>query len=250
MSVYEFGEELLSSKDLDPVYVLLWEAGLPRPVLERWLIAYWAFYHVGTASWITDQPDYWGAFRRAAESKEWPRSSERRHFRGENARKSTDYLVSRGLPGLYGDILGPRVGIGELMATVQRKWVGFGPWIAFKIGDMLERLGLREVSFDDGAMFLFDSPKEGAQLVYEMEDCPEDVVGHLVDYFSYADAPPRYERKVNCQEVETTLCKFKSYMGGHYHLGEDIESCRRGLLRFSRSKTAQALFSAGRKSLW
>ena len=54
LSVYDFGAQLLETKDLDPVYVMLHEADLGKPTLYRWLIAYWAFYHCGTAAWASN----------------------------------------------------------------------------------------------------------------------------------------------------------------------------------------------------
>ena len=41
------------------------------------------------------------------------------------------------------------------------------------------------------------------------------------------------------------------YQNGHYHIGEDIQSCRKGLLRFARCSTAQTLIQAGKRgNLW
>ena len=126
--------------------------------------------------------------------------------------------------------------------------------------DMLERLGIREVNFDDGAMFLFKSPREGAELLWSIERGEEVATKetkqqyavdqilnhHLGTYLT----PPRFERSINVQEAETILCKWKSYMGGRYKVGEDVESCRESLHKFPRSKTAQQLLKVGRDSLW
>ena len=255
MSVFQFGEQLLKLNDLDPVYVVLWNAQLDPIKLRRWLVAYWCFYHVGTSSWIVDQLDYWKAMLTAAKSKEWPRSRERRHFRGENARKSVYYLRSRGSVALFDDLERTDGSISEIMKAVQR-WVGFGPWIAFKVADMVERMGLIKVHFDNGAMFLFDSPKEGAKMMAEIEGGPIDnyqswAVKTLIEHFKLRMAPPRYERRFNAQEAETVLCKWKSYMGGHYHLGEDVESVYKGLELFSTCSTSKQLIEGGKEGkLW
>lgn len=42
----------------------------------------------------------------------------------------------------------------------------------------------------------------------------------------------------------------KSYGNGHYHIGEDIASCRKGLLRFAKVQTSQDLLKAGKGNLW
>jgi hypothetical protein len=258
MNIYEFGEQLLKTNDLDPVYVMLHEARLDRRLLRHWLLAYWGFYHVGTASWITEQPDYWTAFEQAAGSKDWPRCHERRHFRGANAAKSTAWLRKRGVDALFQPLIGIEAPLADVMKYVQT-WVGFGPWIAFKVADMLERLSLAKIKFNNAAMFLFDSPRDGAALMWELDGGKETsaevkqiwAVDRLTDHFKSVKAPPRYDRPVNAQEAETILCKFKSYQGGHYRIGEDIEATRRGLLRFAKCRLSQRLLAAGKISgLW
>lgn len=268
LSCYEFGRELLKRNDLDPVYVLLHEAQLDLERLERWLLGYWCFYHVGTASWVTsvtNEPAYWLRMRMAAADKQYPRCHERRHFRGELASKSVEWLARRGVRELFRPLrLSQAYPLSEVMEYV-KTWVGFGPWIAFKVADMLECLGLCRVVFDTGAMSLFDSPRKGAALLWATEhrgrppvkgEVEGWAVNRILDELSLIDgkppfAPPRYERPLNCQEAETILCKWKSYRGGHYQIGEDVTGCKRGLLRFPHYSLSQDLHRAGRRSgLW
>lgn len=266
LSVYEFGEALLNARDLDPVYTILHHGKLSN--LKEYLLAYWCFYHVGTASWIVDQPDYWKAMETAAGSKDWPRSSERRHFRGNNAIQSVAYLKSKGVYDLFKPLTAySSIPVARVMRLVQ-EWAGFGPWIAFKVADMLERLGLCEVRFNSGAMFLFDSPKEGAELAWEKygkgnrpEHVGEWAVASILSHLALPKtrsklegrglAPPDYGRLLGVQEAETILCKWKSYLGGHYKIGEDVESVHKGLERFKDCRTSQRLMEAGREGkLW
>ncbi len=262
LNIYDFGQQLLETNDLDPVYVMLHNAQFERERLKKWLLAYFCFYHVGTASWIIEQRDYWKAMEAAAGSKDWPRSSERRHFRGNNAEESVRYLKRKGIDLLFAAFEDPpRSGLDvqQVMDWVQQ-WVGFGPWIAFKVADMVERLGICKVSFDSGAMFLFKSPREAAEMLYEVErgekaksieQAGSYAVNAILERLGESLAPPRYERKINVQEAETVLCKWKSYLSGHYEVGEDIEAVKKGLLRFSRCKTSQELYQAGKKGrLW
>jgi hypothetical protein len=227
----------------------------------------------------------------AAGSKDWPRCHERRHFRGETALKSVAYLKGRGTEALWRDLTGPlapapRTAKAVIASVTQ--WYGFGPWIGFKVADMLERLGLVEVRFDLETAMYEGSPTEGAKLLWDLEGQPHAgsgdaagawAVGRVLaelgakalrpvrgeDRLTAHDraevkafqgrlagyAPPRYERPINVQEAETILCKWKSYMGGHYRLGEDVEGLRQGLLRFARCRLAQRLLRAGKGAgLW
>lgn len=269
LSVYEFGRQLLETRDLDPVYVMLWEAKLDPDLLRHWLLAYWCFYHSGTASWVCSiRADYWTRMEIAAASKEYPRCPERRHFRGDNARKSVAYLASQGIERLWKPFSiwndhCVSVPVAAVMREVQ-EWTGFGPWIAFKVADMLERLNLVPVQFDDSAAFLFDSPREGAKLMWETEGCPSDgfnqegvwaiesILGQNTNLgLRRYKAPPRYERIINSQEAETILCKWKSYMAGRYEVGEDIEALHKSLLRFPCCAMTGVLIKAGKRGgLW
>lgn len=262
LGAVEFGRQLVLSEDLDPVYVMLHKAKLPPQVLRKWLVAYWCFYHVGTASWITDHPKYWPALHKAAASKDYPRSSERRHFRGAFAIKAAELLEERGVDGIFGEF--DRAAYERRVLTLEdvmdyvKEWYGFGDWIAFKVADMLERLNLCRVAFTEVDTFLFDSPKKGAALVQNLHakcdcnskithhhNCPRVRPGWALDYLQenlgHLEAPPRKERKLNGQEYETVLCKFKSHWEGGYHVGKDITEVRHGLEKFQRCKTAQLL---------
>ena len=258
MGVFEFGRKLIESKDVDPVYVLLWNCPEVQTVLKRWLIAYWCFYHMGTSSWIADggsENRFWGKMEQAAASKEFPRCPERRHFRGQNAVKSVSYLRYHGIDKLF-EPFEDGMAAREVMKEVQ-KWVGFGPWISFKVADMLERLDLARIVFKSEDVYLFDSPKEGAERMraelgvgVDDEDLQTWAVETLTEEFRDLTAPPNHQRLVGPQEAETVLCKWKSYLNGSYRLGEDIESCRNCLLRFAKTKLSQDLLRAGRNVLW
>lgn len=302
MSVYDFGKSLLATRDIDPVYVLLWEVwrghmeenGGGRP-LHEWLLPYFCFYHIGTASWIAESngtSEYWTRFRAAAASKEYPRAHERRHFRGKAAINAVEALYEAGVSGWWQSVLGPaysdssqRLLLGPLMTEVQR-WPQFGPWIAFKVADMIERLGLAKIEFPVSSLSFFDSPQEGAERLVEIEGlrmvpvaynsaeewATERILTTLASRLTKSKdkswgrpgltpakteklhlvlAPPRYERAINAQEAETILCKWKSYLGGQYHIGEDIAACKTALLKFPRLRLSQRLLAAGRTTqLW
>jgi len=251
----EFGKDLLDSNDLDPIYVMLFESNLKGFKLYRWLLAYWCFYDSGTACWIVDSPKYWETMKRAAQTTWVPRGVERRHFRGDLATNSIDYLTSVGLDRLVSPFIeNDRLTYQQVMNTVVG-WVGFGPWIGFKIADMLECLQIVNIEFSVENVFLFSSPLEGARRLAEELDVPvynnvelsEWAVETISEELNRYYAPPGYKRMVGVQEVETVLCKWKSHLNERYQIGDDTNKLYKSLKRFKTSKTAQHLLSACRK---
>lgn len=273
LDIKPFGRSLIESLDLDPVYCMLVKARdtyLGRAQLFRFLVAYWCFYNVGFAAWASEYAGqaFWTALRTAARNTDdepapnggrWPRGAERRHFRGEQATRPVAEMEAR-----YGDfpenmvvacILGmdsttdslacmlnerPKVTCAEVFGHA-KSHRGFGPWISFKVADMVDRLGLAEVSFDNSAIFMFDDPAKAAELAWAKYVGPVErskhtvlerrdlVVADLIKTFSDLEAPPLGDRPINIQEVETVLCKWKSHCNGHYPLGNDTHEIHEGL---------------------
>jgi hypothetical protein len=250
LSLVEFGRQLITTGDLDPVYIILQRAEFPKAKLQNWLLAYWCFYHCGTASWITDQSHYWRGMKVAAGSRQYARSSERRHFRGAFAVKVVNELAKTPVERRFEALtiqLDDELTLAHIMGRVKR-WYGFGDWIAFKVADMLERLGLAPVVFDEADTFLFDSPAKGAALAAErMGVKTVNPSGWAFNYLQQnlgnLAAPPRFEREVNGQEFETILCKIKSHWEGRYEVGHDWEEVKAGLQRYKECPTAQHLLT-------
>lgn len=266
-NVYGFGRALLEAGDLDPVYTVVYGSRFSLPELERWLLAYWCFYHVGTASYVAGgKRGYWDRMVEAAESSRFPRGRERRHFRADNAVNSVRFLMGEGLEGLFSEFR--RAGYerktpdaDEVMEIVQ-SWTGFGPWIAFKAADMFDRCGYCPVSFDVASAFFYDSPKKAANTLWEIEGQPdlkeESQAGRcqwavdriLAELEGYS-APPLFDRPLNCQEAETILCKWGASLTGHYHIGEDVKAVRDGINRFAYVPMTRRLLRAGKEAgLW
>lgn len=269
MDIYRFGDSLVRSRDLDPVYVIVHEAQLEPPLLHRWLLAYWCFYHCGTASWISDvrpkdEGGYWQRMEAAACSKDYPRSAERRHFRGQNSISSVAWLKERGVNHLFGRFTEAShknkvLLLRDVLAYIQT-WKGFGPWIAFKVADMLERLGICLVDCTEAHKFLFDSPEKGAESLWTWEsnneeNIPEGVgkwaIARIIDTLGDTMAPPSYNRPIGPMEAETILCKWHAHINGRYHIGKDTQEIKHGLLRFPKCQLSQKLLAVGvRTSLW
>ena len=237
MGVYQFGSRLLKTNDLDPIYVMLYRSQLPRSVLRRWLLSYWCFYSIETCNRILDHKDYWKGMQEAAASSSFKRGTERRHFRGKLAISSVEFLKAKSVEDWFKPVESRHPISYSIVIDYIKTWRGFGPWIAFKVADMLDRLGFCQILFDYQAqskIMMFDSPKEGAIRVTEKyngdREHPEVwAVENLTKALSRFKAPPDYQRTINIQEIETILCKWKSYTNGHYQLGEDLNSIRLAL---------------------
>lgn len=259
LGIIKFGKALLETGDLDPIYIMLWKAKdkLGHNKLYRWLLAYWWFYHAGVASTISalDGLGFYERALRLAQTKGTPRGTERRHFRGQACVNSIDWFSDHCVrPESAVERLIERCdSVDDVLHFVKNKWPLFGPWIGFKIADMLERLDIAPIKFPIKTLDMYSEPTKGAALAAkrfpklwsENQDDPPpdttDVVKHLIKVFSKYKAPPRYERPVNVQEIETILCKWKSHLNGHYPVGKDTKEIKHALRGWG--KTAEMLRS-------
>lgn len=274
LPIEAFGAHLLNSGDLDPIYIALVEAmnarGYTVAQVYRWLLAYVCFYHAGVASWMSEHEgvDFWAQMYKAAENEQeapiggrWPRGGERRHFRGKLATEAVDLLSVR-----YPDPESFMVYIAHrgdnavlpfrVVSQRTQEHRAFGPWIGFKVADLVDRVLGIPVAFDDAAVFMFDDPKKAAIMLWEQREgskYPEGtrpkqdailrgVTEYLINHFRDYNAPPFGDRAVNIQEVETILCKWKSHMNGHYPLNNDIHEIREGLALWAERSVAAHTF--------
>lgn len=272
LSIEEFGAHLLGTNDLDPIYVALRKMQLPEAQLNRWLLAYWCLYNGGEASYLSEFEgrEFFEMLNHAAENVReapiggrWPRGAERRHWRGAQATSSVEYLINRyderpeDMATYCAGGLAGETTFAEVTKRVQEHRL-FGPWIGFKVADMVDRVMGKPVSFDNAAVFMFKDPFKAALMQYDMNPnipmysvSPTDnekvmhVAAHLIEHFKGFQAPPLGDRPVNIQEVETILCKWKSHQNGHYPLFKDIIEIREGAEPWAKvSKTAEAFLEA------
>ena len=239
-----FGHDLVKSADLDPVYVAFYGAGLDYDTRARLLLAYTCIYHLGAAVTIAEHKDssYWNALMTAAinEGLQWPRGSERRHWRGKQALQTVTYLrESYKYPE---DVVNHWANGGDnsftAVSTRVKEIPRFGPWISFKAGDMLERCLGNPVDFSSCAMGVYSEPRAAAALILtgnqkaNITDSDLDSVMQkmlLPEHLGSLYAPPARDRLVNVQECETVLCKYKSHVNGHYPPGKDTREVLHGL---------------------
>lgn len=269
MTIESFGESLLKSGDLDPVYMAINNAKLDRDTKDRLFLAYVCFYHLGAAAKLAEMKKpgaFWLGMAQAAKysppraapgDQPWPRGAERRHFRGEQSIRGVGELIvkyrtpSDAVMGLVGPQTTLNGRTYKSVAKAAQSHRGFGEWIAFKIADMSERVLGFDVNFDDCHLGIYKDPRQGAavalyqghlekkEVIGLYKDRPwdypindqelEDMVTHYVWHFRKFNAPGGRVRKVNVQEVETIFCKYKSHLKGHYPLGKDTREIRHGL---------------------
>jgi hypothetical protein len=249
LDVRDFGDALIATQDLDPVYCAIYHAKLSEQQVCRLLLTYWCFYHLGVAATISEKEhtDFWDFMHIAAVNAEpprkwnlpgerWPRASERRHFRGEKCVKAIERLRMRfGEPEAAVRNLAPLTRETAIINRV-RDWPMFGPWIAFKAADMMERVYGAKVEFNQNIGLMYESPRAALDLldtdndVIIPERSPKSIYQNLLNYFSARCAPPGNDRACGPQEVETILCKYASMRAGHYHVGKDIHEVRQALV--------------------
>jgi hypothetical protein len=262
LEIEQFGRQLIA----------LVGAELPEDQLKRWLVAYWCFYSVGPACWLSehDGDDFWGhmwdAARNTTETPlggRWPRGAERRHFRGQQAMKAVDELSERyrPRPDRMVDYIAairtensrpPMMFEGVFKRAKEHR--GFGDWIGFKVADMIDRCGINPVVFDEAAVFMFKDPALAVDVLWERRVGPiarskfnaierrHRTVERLIKEFSDLSAPPLRDRAINIQEVETVLCKWKSHMNGHYPLYKDSREIGHSLMEWAEvSETAKVM---------
>lgn len=244
MDIRDFGNLLIKTQDLDPVYSGLYKAKLPEPQLCRLLLAYLCFYHLGASAWLSEQEntDYWNWMRVAAENKidapartRWPRSTERRHFRGDKCVAAIDWLAQKyPFPETPLRILATQPSEKMIIGEIS-KWPMFGPWVGFKAADLIERVYGAQIKFDPNLGLMYDSPRQALDLLIAdpefiaVDHNAESIYLNLITFFSGQRAPPSFNRQCNAQEVETILCKWGSMRSNHYWVGKDIKEVREAL---------------------
>ena len=240
----KFGRDLITTQDLDPVYTAIHGAGLPYDMRARLLLAYSCLYHLGASVTIAQRQgaDYWDGLMVAAvnDGHKWPRASERRHWRGQQALHTVTYL--RNKYRYPEDVVGYWATGGDASFTAVTDRVKeipiFGPWIAFKLADMLERVMGHQVDFSTCAMGVYKEPRAAAALILsgdaeaniadsDLERVMQQML--LPEHLGTLRAPPDFARPVNVQEIETCLCKYKSHVNGNYEPGKDTLEVLHGL---------------------
>lgn len=278
LCIEEFGKKLLDSGDLDPVYIALYDlhrlGTFNDSQLCRWLLAYILCYHVGAACWLSEKTghDFFHFLRLAAENTlpaptggRWPRSHERRHWRGQFAIDVVNKLDAR-FGNCPEDFILSLVDRDELTTSKPelisfhefsmrvKAHHGFGSWATFKLADLVDRLGINPIDFSYEDVVIYKDPVEAAERLFRERNglapnatlkshAVKGVFLYLIGYFDHYSAPPLYDRPVGVQEIETILCKWKSHQNGRYPLLNDILEIKEGLQPWLEHSTSAQAFN-------
>lgn len=253
LTIETFGRQLVTSGDLDPVYLALTGASFDPGHTRRWLVAYIAFYHCGAASYLSevDGAEFWRRMLVAAQNEQltpigtrWPRGHERRHFRGAMSVRAIRSWADR-----YGD--GPDkmfeyiAGVGGAFREVFNRaceHASIGPWAGFKCVDLADACLGAEVDQHDSSPFLYETPRESLVNAWRAKHSGRDVdeatmieemLSDLRVAFSDLEIPHKVGQPIDLFCLETIACKHKSHLSGHYPLWNDIDEINRGLMSWS-----------------
>ena len=219
----DFGADLITSYDLDPVYPVIVATDMDVDMRKRCCLAYWCFYHLGVSSIIAERPSkYFYDEMRSQVTNKCPRGMERRYFYGDLAWNTIEGLEDFGSPESVVDMMTQHSCFQSVNLAAQ-SFYGFGAWIAWKIADMADRVLQVELDFSDTNLNIYKDPKQGAAYILTgdkkypiTEDELNGVVNEMETYYSGLLAPPFQDRPINIQEVQTVLCKYKAHAFGFY----------------------------------
>lgn len=148
----------------------------------------------------------------------------------------------------------------KMISNRVREHRGFGGWIAFKLADMVDRLGLRKVIFNYDDVTIYRDPVVAAERLVRMRngfplnasvkpEAVKAVFEALEEHFSDYAAPPLGDRPVGLQEVESILCKWKSHQNGHYPIYNDIREIHEGIVPWAGVSEVASYFKAAMPKL-
>lgn len=264
MEIEPFGEHLLRTGDLDPVYLALNNSGWDEAQRLRWLVAYAAFYHCGLCCWMSERTgdEFWDAMTVAACDQEpappggkWPRGHERRYFYSQQAQEGiADWRARYGAEPeqMFLYVRGAGGETFPAVAARAREHRSVGNWLSFKMVDLVDACLGAEVDQSDVAPFLYETPRvalldvwrarhygmrpadEGAAVLEQLASLRTALSGHTV--------PHKPGRPLDMFCLETVACKHGSHMSGHYALWTDTDDIGGGLARWVACSPAAAEF--------
>lgn len=234
MDFVSFSRYLLQSGDIDPDYMFIREFCAK----QRWgaaMMVKWILLKVVVYDSVSELEHLiynvplsklrFGAERRKSKNNATKYLSNIREYFGGNVLKRVDYLLDSSEP------------LKEIQ-TVE----GFGPWAAWKLMDLVHCcIGGGALDPNTDFRKAYEFPLKGLLMVNGIDEnsellqdskvyrlCMKNVWGMLKPVMK-VKTPHNYFQGVRLNELETLLCKYHSYMHGHYHPGEDIMRLKKNI---------------------
>lgn len=224
MNFKDFSYRLIKSQDIDPDYVFLREILENEPIFNKII---WIIHKV----FIYDTASEYQHLMRAVPISELKYGTERNKNKNRTAKQLPYFLDKFDLSKMPREYTEAR--------KYLKEFPGIGDWASWKFCDLLERVADIEIDFSKvDFRAAYEYPLRGLCRVNNEQDTFVNELiknDNLYHHFMYnaqcflgddvlgLTAPPKPGRTINIQEIETCLCKFHSYLGGHYHIGKDTE---------------------------
>lgn len=241
----KFASMMFYLEDADPGYMLLKRAELDHNQKLRYVLAWCTYYNPGIAAIASQYQgskfyEYLHSVYGVAQ-----RASERRHFRGQ-----AGYKALRQWQDLYPK---PEAMIeqcyGETYLDVRKQMkhmAQMGDYFYWKLADIWDTVFDMPVDFTGCEKYMPKVPKQGAELIWEMErgrtryrhELGFDLtylMEEVTDYVRGISYPVKGGRKLALQEAETVCCVFKQHVAGDYRYGY------RSAKAYKRLMTVQAM---------
>lgn len=222
MNFKDFSYRLITTQDLDPDYLFLREILNGEPLFNK---ITWLQHKV----FIYDTASEYNHLMRNVPLDSLRYGAERNKNRNRTYKQLPIFLEKFKLEDMPKEYTEAR--------RYLKEFPGMGDWASWKFCDLLERVADVEIDFSKvDFREAYDFPLRGLCRVNGQTDDfvatlkkNDDLYHHYIYNAQHIlgtdvmelEPPPKKGRTVNIQEIETCLCKYHSYLSGHYTIGKD-----------------------------
>lgn len=219
-----------NTKDIDPTYEVF-KGLIPlvgESTVKKMLVSMLMFYDTGVACQLTETPDdqYWAKVDEIYPTAK--RGKARRHFRGENGRKSIESIKKFWTPEQFWDAM-----YADNYTKIRKNFdpvSGFGDYFIWKYADFCDRVFDTPVDMSSAVQYLPKEPRRGAKIIAEEMGLsnPDDfdaTIKYCLDECEKIGlkASPSFDRPISVLEIETCYCGYKHLVEGDDWAGSDLD---------------------------